>query len=88
MDKSKMWRHMERDKNILCRWCGKDKETFDHAKICTGMKADTRFDRWDWEKKLTRPVDRIDRDILEVIDRMDRGPIDKTDDGEKKKKIT
>ena len=65
MDKRKMWQLVERDKNVFCRWCGKDKETFDHAKIYTEMKTDTRFHRRDWEKKVPEPVDRVDRDILE-----------------------
>ena len=51
------------------------------------MKTDTRFDRRDWEKKLTGPVD---RDILKVIDRIDvdRGPTDERDNEEKTKKMT
>ena len=48
------------------------------------MKTDTRFNRQNWEKKWTGPVD---RDILEVIDLIDNRPTNKRYDEEKKKEI-
>ena len=49
-DKSKMWAACGVGQKTYCvygRWCGKDKETVDHAKICIDMKTDTRLDTQD-----------------------------------------